>query len=98
MKRIQSHEIIVHGVEHEQYFQGCGVSFTSYTDVATGIGNDAFEAFEDALESLAQCDWDVELADCWTDAPKADAARLADDDHDHEDLHVYVSVRVSETK
>jgi hypothetical protein len=92
MKRIEDHEVIVHGVEHEQYFQGCGVSFTPFTDVATGIGDDAAEAFEDALESLAQGDWEVEEADDWPDAPRPDAATL--DEDAHEDLHVYVSVRV----
>jgi hypothetical protein len=92
MKTIIDHQIIVHGIEHEQYFGGCGVSFTSFTDVATGIGNDAAEAFDDALESLAQGDWNVDDADSWDDAPNANDCRLGE--HDHEDLHVYVSVRV----
>jgi hypothetical protein len=92
MKAIEGHEVIVHGVEHSQYFQGCGVSFTPFEDVATGIGCDAAEAFDDALESLAQGDWEVEGADEWDDKPKADDARLSEDDH--EEMHVYVSVRV----
>ena len=59
MKTIQSHETIVHGIMLPDYFQGCGTSFTSYTDVATGIGETAAEAFEDACESLSQNDWDT---------------------------------------
>jgi hypothetical protein len=59
-KTIVEFELVDHGIEHEQYFQGCGLAFTTYTDVATGIGSNAAEAIDDALESLAQNDWDVE--------------------------------------
>jgi hypothetical protein len=45
-------EIIDHGCDGEQYFQGCGVSFTRYTDVITGIGESAREAAEDALSQM----------------------------------------------
>lgn len=100
-KKIAGHEVIVHGVEHEQYFQGCGTSFTSYTAVATGIGADAREAFDDALESLAQGDWDVDHAEQWEDVPKAEDAQLpkcdslaALQEDDESGLWVYVSVRV----
>ena len=95
MKTIQAHEVIVHGVDHEQFFQGCGVAFTEFTEVATGIGSDAHEAFDDALENLAEGDWDVEAvdtADGWTDAPKPGDLAMGEDAH--EALHVYVSVRV----
>jgi hypothetical protein len=100
MKAIEDHEVIVHGVEHSQYFQGCGVSFTSFEDVATGIGDNAKEAFDDALESLAQGDWDVEGSDDWDDVPKASDAALPErpEDEDEDDIddeiHVFVSVRV----
>jgi len=92
MKKPQAHEVITHGVEHEQYFQGCGTSFTPFTDVATGIGDDAAEAFDDALESLAQAGWDLDDAYGWDDLPKPHDAYLTGDEH--EDMHVYVSVRV----
>ena len=59
MKAVTEYEVIEHGFDHEQYFQGCGVAFTSFEDVATGIGYTAQDAFEDALDSLAQNDWDV---------------------------------------
>lgn len=49
-------QIIRHGIEHSQYFQGCGVSFTAYDACATGIGATEREAYEDALESIAQCE------------------------------------------
>lgn len=59
MKKVTEYEVIDHGFEHGQYFQGCGTSFTRFDDVATGTGYDAREAFEDALDSLAQADWDT---------------------------------------
>ena len=60
MKNIKAYEIINHGYEHSQYFQGCGTSFTDFTDVATGCGNDAKEAYEDAVEQLATSGWNVD--------------------------------------
>ncbi len=59
MKTINDYEIVNHGVENEQYFQGCGVCFTSFEDVATGIGDSASDALEDALECLALNGWDT---------------------------------------
>ena len=48
--KLKSFEIVNHGVYYSQYFQGCGTSFTRYTHCYTGCGNDAKEAYEDALE------------------------------------------------
>ena len=95
MKAIKDHQVIVHGVEHAQHFQGCGISGTKYTDAATGIGTDAMEAFEDALEQLAMNDWGVDddTLDTWNDKPDAEEAQLPDGAHD--ELWVYVSVLVS---
>ena len=92
MKTVSEHEVIVHGVEHMQHFQGCGICHTQYDDVGTGIGVDAAEAYEDALEQLAQSDWDVDDADSWDDKPDPRDAVLPYDAHD--ELWVYVSVRV----
>lgn len=47
------YQIIDHGCDGEQYFPGCGVSFTQYDHVATGIGNSAREAALDAYEPVA---------------------------------------------
>ena len=52
-KKIIAYEIVDHGVEHEAYFQGCGVAFTKYDEVYTGIGNSLREALEDAAEQAA---------------------------------------------
>lgn len=52
------YEIINHGVQSAQYFQGCGRG--RYDDVETGIGGSAYDALEDALDMLAQNDWEVD--------------------------------------
>lgn len=109
MKRIEDYEIINHGIEYSDYFQGCGVSFTEFTDVATGIGNSEDEAIADALEQLAQLGWDVESnADLLADEKKAsiqdivtpyvdaihDGAEASPDDGKYEYPYVHVSIRV----
>jgi len=91
-RTVAAHDVIVHGVEHEQYFQGCGLTVTDFRAAATGVGADAAEAFEDALEQLGQAGWILDDADDWPDAPTADDARLPPDAH--EEMWVYVSVRV----
>lgn len=53
-------EIVNHGIEHEQYFQGCGVAFTEFEDVRTGMGDNPREAVDDAIEQLAESGWDVD--------------------------------------
>jgi hypothetical protein len=60
-KQVVEYRITRHGAEHGQYFQGHGISHSRFTDCATGIGQSEWEAFDDALEQLAQNGWDVEL-------------------------------------
>lgn len=48
------YEIINHGWDNAQYFQGCGVTFTDFNYCVTGCGDDAKEAYEDAVEQVAQ--------------------------------------------
>ncbi len=59
-KAIAEFELVDHGIEHSQYFQGCGLSFTEFDDIATGCGNNYAESVDDALECLAQGDWETE--------------------------------------
>lgn len=58
--RIGEYELIDHGIEHSQYFQGCGVAFTSYHHCATGIGSNFEDAYNDCCEMIAQSH-DVDL-------------------------------------
>lgn len=46
------HEIINHGWDNCQYFQGCGTAFTPFNFVVTGCGMNAKEAYENAVEDI----------------------------------------------
>jgi len=59
--KIVAFEIINHGWDHAQYFQGCGTSFTPFAHCVTGAGMNAVEAYHDALEQI------------WTGDASADA-------------------------
>ncbi len=54
MSKITSFQVVDHGIEHAQYFQGCGVAFTEYDECVTGCGDNFAEAINDALESMAE--------------------------------------------
>ena len=63
MQKIE-YEIIDHGVCGSQYFQGCGTTFTSYSECVTGIGNGPQEALKDACEQLAcSSDGDIDFSE-----------------------------------
>ena len=87
MKKIIEYQIIDHGVEHEQYFQGYGISFTRFEDIATGIGDSPKNALEDALDQLATGGWDTDVInDEFSDIPTIE--------ENQDEMHHYVSVRV----
>lgn len=58
-KGIGEFELIDHGMEHAQYFQGCGVAFTRFAHVVTGIGENPAEAIDDCLEQIAQAGFET---------------------------------------
>jgi len=99
-KIISDYEIVDHGVDNPQYFQGCGIACTDYDDVATGMGTSANEALDDALEQLAITDWNVE--NIKNDMSKENEADGCDhcescsdcSDQSCEPNQYYVSVRV----
>lgn len=57
---VHAYEVVDHGVDNAQYFQGCGVAHTQWDDVAVGVGNTPLDAYEDAVEALAQGGWEVD--------------------------------------
>jgi hypothetical protein len=59
MRKIRAFEIEAHGVEHAQFFQGAGLAFTNFDAIATGAGENAQEAYEDAADQLAMEGWDT---------------------------------------
>jgi hypothetical protein len=89
-KQVQAYEILDHGIDYSQYFPGCGTSLTEFTDVATGIGSNYAEALDDALESLAQNDWDTSTIE-----PEEHDDTEVTEEHGDE-AYYYVSIRVKE--
>ena len=64
----ESFEIIDHGPDHAQYFQGCGVAFTRYARCYTGAGFSGKEALSDALDQMAMDGWNVEAIEASEEA------------------------------
>lgn len=59
-QKIEAFEIVNHGVQNSQYFSFTGTAFTEWDHVACGTGMNAKEAYEDAVDHLAQMGYDVE--------------------------------------
>jgi hypothetical protein len=60
--KVADYQLLDHGVEGSQYFQGCGVIGTQFESVVTGCGENFAEALDDALDQIAQ-DGDVDVED-----------------------------------
>ena len=93
MKMITEFEIVNHGIDGEQYFQGCGVTFTPFDDVATGIGDTEKEALEDAIDLLAQNGWEISV-ELEEEVKKANNKNTLSEEESEGEMHYYVSVRV----
>jgi hypothetical protein len=52
MATVKAFEFRDYGVDHAQYFQGAGTAYTDWDQVYVGVGDSAFEAGKDALDSL----------------------------------------------
>lgn len=95
MSRRIEFEVVDHGCDGEQYFPGCGTSFTRFDWCVTGIGGSAREAAMDALSYLdAATSMDDENAlgsavTSLSDAPSFDP----DDPEISPEWHHYVSIR-----
>ncbi len=62
-QKVTEFEVIDHGIDGSQYFPGCGVYFSNFHHVATGNGDTFAEALDDALESVAQDETNIDVAD-----------------------------------
>lgn len=89
--KITEFEIIDHGVENEQYFQGCGTCFTRFEHVATGIGDSPYQALEDALDFAAQAGHNEQELVINTLSDEGQIPPLEEDDADG--IYHYVSIR-----
>jgi hypothetical protein len=59
-RRVSDYSIDDEGPVSPQYWQGVSTSFTHYDDVYTGVGDNAREALENALDIAAVDGWDVD--------------------------------------
>lgn len=66
-QRITEWEIVDLGIEHPDYFQGFGCSFTNFDNACYGIGNDPREAFDDACENMMHSGDYVGLGELYLD-------------------------------
>ena len=102
MKRVNEYEYIVEGPMYPDYWQGQGLAYTPYTNMATGIGHTLNEALDDALEMLAQNDNDWDLKDLEQrirqDNPDDKWDLSIDDAYPDEDMsesYLYVTIKVN---
>lgn len=96
-------EVLDHGEDGSQYFPGCGTAHTKFAHVATGVGDTAAEALEDALEFMVNGESTVSplqeraMRESLADPDKSAFESLnhseCGEDHDGDDWHHYVSVR-----
>lgn len=97
-KRIKSFDIIDHGYDHSKYFRGCGTAYSVYDLALTGCGDNASEAYADALEQAYQVYGDA--ADKLPRRPRGInaknkvPARLAN--AEDSEYWYYVSIRIEE--
>ncbi len=107
--KIKDFEVLDHGIEHSQYFQGCGVVFTKYEECVTGCGDDFAEAIDDALESIAQQHSGIDFVEfeqaikddlgiktvAWPDSTSVSdlESEHVGDGSDYSDCYYYVSIR-----
>lgn len=95
MKTAIDYKVLFHGVDVSDYFQGHGIALGKFDDCATGIGKSNGEAFQNALESLAQNGWDVEILEKRIVAESFDGKPLADKAEElGDDAYYFVSIDV----
>lgn len=52
-RSVEAFEIVSHGINQSDYFQGCGTAFTEFDEAFTGIGSSEYEAAQDAMDMAA---------------------------------------------
>ncbi len=92
-KKITAYEIDDLGVDHSQYFQGAGISYTVFNDVAVGVGTNAKEAYNDAVEVLSQ-DWDTNRLPKHPRGIRASDSLTEEEMSEEPEFWYYVAIRV----
>lgn len=87
-------EVISHGFDHSQYFQGCGLFRSPFNSVVTGAGGCEKEALEDALEQMAgngaslSLIEQIEKSEDWSETRNEEA-----DAEEMNEVHYFLSIR-----
>ncbi len=104
MKTIADFELVDHGIEHSQYFQGCGAYGTFFQHVVTGIGDNPAEAIDDCLEQIAMDDFETEDMDkrileqeSWKEMPLTPNTDELHEENKESEMYYHVSIRWNET-
>lgn len=88
-------EILDHGIEHSQYFQGCGTTGTKFDECITGIGVSAISALDDALEQIAMAG--IEFPKSVEEEALSNVAfgeETVPEGEEHDELYYHVSIRL----
>lgn len=94
------YEIVNHGYDHCQYFQGCGTYGTPFDEVFTGCADNAKEAYEDAVEQaysggrLDHKSLDKLLPTRPKGIRRTDRVPPSLSRHEDSDVYWYVSIRI----
>lgn len=96
LKKITEYEVISHGFDQPDYFQGCGIALTDFTFVVTGVGGNEQQAYEDALEQLAMDDWDIDELEQHTKEYDTQEQEYTEEELEQMDNipYYYLSIRV----
>jgi hypothetical protein len=107
---VSDYELIDHGIDAAQYFQGCGTAFSKFDHCFTGCGQTSGEALDDALEQLAMESFDADQIESMINADYPTLRRDIDahsecnwseneeptEEHEGCELYYYISIRVKE--
>lgn len=88
-------EIVDLGVDHVDYFQGFGTSYTPFDHSTYGIGATAEEAYQDALDSAAQFSPDsaIDLTAMPEHCPFEGEVDEESQDNEHNPAYYHVGIR-----
>lgn len=94
---VRRFEFLDHGLEHPDFFQGCGVAFTNFDLCFTGTGASPYEAAHEALE-LASHDyrWNelMDEAETWIENHMGKTLDAFEPIPEDSDATYHVSIRI----
>lgn len=98
LRIVVSFEFIDHGIEHPDFFQGCGAALSAWDWCFTGLGGTPYEAAHEALE-LASHDhrWNDAVmsdAETWIEEHMGRTLEAFEPIPDDSDARYHVSIRI----